>query len=410
MSLRLVIFAIAAFILFSDGVSAKIAFPNFDESARAYTDRLKTRAAGRKENVNELIANAKSAAVTLQWPVAIARYEAALGLAQAQPAWLELARAWHSFKPQASEGTWAAYNAYTLAQSKPQETEALQLLADFIYEQYARSSHELQDLQNNLKNGDFSNGLGATMDDYRRVGSETLKWLALSNRAYSELRVLVVKKNDVIEERATEQAPQIFMPLAKFAKVSDRYAAYCVRFSLPLKSDAEAYRPFISLTKNAPQDSTADAPETADARGGTTSQSTPAAFEPKASNRTLCLYGLEHGQNYTLKLAAKFSSSDSHELGAPVTVGFFVADRKEQARFRSSAFVLPKYSDGSIPIRTINATSVTITSHPRHRPQSYPGNRGQQVRRQDWIEARRSRFNIERAHMGGPGGHTRSKA
>jgi uncharacterized protein YfaS (alpha-2-macroglobulin family) len=133
------------------------------------------------------------------------------------------------------------------------------------------------------------------------------------------------KRNDVVEERAGQTAPAVFTPVARYANVSDKTAGYCVRFSLPLKTDADSYRSVVSLTKNAGEE-------------GVKSQPAAVAFEPRVSERALCLYGLEHGATYTLKLSAKFASADGRELGTPATIGFFVADRGEQVRFRTSAF------------------------------------------------------------------------
>ncbi len=355
MCLRISILAAAVLFLFAGAASAKVTFPEFDKPAHQYADRLKAQAGSKKINVKDALTQGQAAEVLSKWPTAIARYEEAAGAAPNAANWLALAGAWKSFKPDGPESVLAAYNAYGLATAKEEQLQALRALADLIYDHYSESAKALQDLQNQLKSTTGKVELQNLVNDYRRVGNETLSWLSQTNRVYSELRGLVGKKDGTIDARATMQAPAIFVPSSRYADVSERYAAYCVRFSMVLKADAESYRPFITLSKNGDQDEDAGA---AAPTGEAAQQSAKVTYDPKVTNRTLCLYGLEHGQHYTLALAGKFPSGDGHTLGEPLDIGFFVSDRKEQVRFRSTAFVLPKYNDGLIPMRTINATSV----------------------------------------------------
>ncbi len=337
----------AAFLLQASQANAKVRFAELETAARGYAEQLSRQHAPGGADGSGALAKAKQAAVELQWAAAISSYERAAALKTGGAAtWLDLARAWHNLKPGADEAISAAYMAYSLAQTKPEETETLQVLADYLYANYTVSAKQLKDAQSQLKEAS-SGSIEQAMDKFRAASDETLLRLGQSTRAYKELRTLMGKRNDVVEERAGQTAPAVFSAVARYADVSDKTAGYCVRFSLPLKTDADSYRSVVSLTKNAGEE-------------GAKPQPAAVAFEPRVSERALCLYGLEHGAAYTLKLGAKFASADGRELGTPAVIGFFVADRGEQVRFRTSAFVLPKHSDGVIPMRTINVSTVAV--------------------------------------------------
>jgi hypothetical protein len=147
--------------------SAKIQFPELDTAARIYADRISKTKVPKGFKPEAELAAAKLSLANLQWAQAVSSYEilAAAGSGGTKT-WLELARAWRGLKPAAPESVLAAYYALTLAKTKTEETDALKLLADYLYENYQASSESMKKLQDKLKTdqADVEPGVRGTED------------------------------------------------------------------------------------------------------------------------------------------------------------------------------------------------------------------------------------------------------
>jgi uncharacterized protein YfaS (alpha-2-macroglobulin family) len=76
--------------------------------------------------------------------------------------------------------------------------------------------------------------------------------------------------------------------------------------------------------------------------------------------RRLCVSGLRHGERIALTFRAGLPSADGQALSKPITITAYVRDRAAAARFAGRAYVLPSAGGASIPVETVNATTVDL--------------------------------------------------
>jgi uncharacterized protein YfaS (alpha-2-macroglobulin family) len=79
-----------------------------------------------------------------------------------------------------------------------------------------------------------------------------------------------------------------------------------------------------------------------------------------ATDRQLCVEGLDHGQTYTVTLRAGLPSVVHETLSKSADFAIYVRDRKPSVRFTTSAYVLPRTGQQGIPIISVNSKSVWV--------------------------------------------------
>ncbi|MBV7408282.1 alpha-2-macroglobulin family protein [Maritimibacter sp. DP1N21-5] len=90
-------------------------------------------------------------------------------------------------------------------------------------------------------------------------------------------------------------------------------------------------------------------------------QSDVAGISVEATNRQLCIAGVEHGGRYTFTLRAGLPSADRETLRSPVEITQYVRDRSPGVHFPARAYVLPRTEDAGLPIVSVNAETLDLT-------------------------------------------------
>ena len=108
----------------------------------------------------------------------------------------------------------------------------------------------------------------------------------------------------------------------------------CFQFSeeLPLRTD---FSPFVVLAGT-------DKPATS------------------ATDKQLCVEGLQHGETYTVTLRAGLPSTVHETLSNSAEFAIYVRDRKPMARFSTTAYVLPRTGQRGIPVISTNTRAIAI--------------------------------------------------
>ena len=78
----------------------------------------------------------------------------------------------------------------------------------------------------------------------------------------------------------------------------------------------------------------------------------PKAVE--ASDKQICVEGLEHGRHYNITFRAGLPAAIGEVLEAPVALSIYIQDRAPSARFTGDSFVLPATARHGIPVVTVN--------------------------------------------------------
>jgi len=80
----------------------------------------------------------------------------------------------------------------------------------------------------------------------------------------------------------------------------------------------------------------------------------------QASERQLCVEGLEHGRHYDILMRSGLPSSVDEVIEAPVALNIYVRDRAPSIRFSGESFVLPANARRGIPLVSVNTDSADI--------------------------------------------------
>jgi alpha-2-macroglobulin len=80
----------------------------------------------------------------------------------------------------------------------------------------------------------------------------------------------------------------------------------------------------------------------------------------QTDGRQLCVDGVKHGSRYRLTLRAGLPSASGEELIRDTELTHYVRDRSPAVRFPGRAYVLPKFSQASLPIETVNLNTVDL--------------------------------------------------
>ena len=84
----------------------------------------------------------------------------------------------------------------------------------------------------------------------------------------------------------------------------------------------------------------------------------------EASDRQVCIDGLEHGERYALTLRAGLpAAAPGEELRESLTIDLYVRDRAPDIRFSGRSYILPKTAEAALPITTVNLDEVDLRLH-----------------------------------------------
>jgi alpha-2-macroglobulin len=78
------------------------------------------------------------------------------------------------------------------------------------------------------------------------------------------------------------------------------------------------------------------------------------------TEKQLCVEGLQHGNSYTVTLRAGLPSVVHESLSKSSDFSIYVRDRKPEARFSSTAYVLPRTGQRGIPVISVNTKAVAV--------------------------------------------------
>jgi uncharacterized protein YfaS (alpha-2-macroglobulin family) len=80
-----------------------------------------------------------------------------------------------------------------------------------------------------------------------------------------------------------------------------------------------------------------------------------------ASDKQLCVEGLQHGERYQITLRAGLPSTVKETLAKSADFTVFVRDRKPFVRFSGKAYVLPRNGQRGIPVLSVNTGAIKLT-------------------------------------------------
>ncbi|MEM8877524.1 MAG: alpha-2-macroglobulin family protein [Pseudomonadota bacterium] len=110
----------------------------------------------------------------------------------------------------------------------------------------------------------------------------------------------------------------------------------CVEFSEAIDETVDDYRPYLRIDGAAPEDLTAE-------------------------GQQVCIGGLAHGQRYRVQVNEGLPSSVNEPLLATVTLDLYVRDRSPSVRFTGDRYVLPTGMRPTIPVVSVNTTTVDLS-------------------------------------------------
>ena len=108
----------------------------------------------------------------------------------------------------------------------------------------------------------------------------------------------------------------------------------CAEFSEDLRQSGFDYTPFLQLP-------------------------TP-TLAVEASERRICVSGVEHGERYRVVFRSGLPSADGETLMRDVPLRLYVRDRSASVRFPGRGYVLPRVAEAGIPILSVNLDEVDL--------------------------------------------------
>ncbi|MHA6324522.1 alpha-2-macroglobulin family protein [Roseivivax sp. CAU 1753] len=109
----------------------------------------------------------------------------------------------------------------------------------------------------------------------------------------------------------------------------------CAEFTEPLVQAGQDYTPFVQLP---------------DAR-----------LAVEASERSLCISGVTHGERYRVVFREGLPAASGEALVRDTAVTLYVRDRAPSVRFPGRAYVLPRTEGAGLPVETVNTDIVDLT-------------------------------------------------
>jgi uncharacterized protein YfaS (alpha-2-macroglobulin family) len=290
---------------------ADVDFPDIKADAERYRAHI-VRQIDPADDIGAHLQVYKDAVRARRWRAAITELEALLRHAPDDAeTWLRLSRAWRSVDPQSNEVTAAAYNAYLIAirtrgVAGADASEALMILA-------------------------------------RQFESQGRRQLAV--RAWAEVGRLIsdpALQTELAEKNASDGD---FGVGGSPTVVSDtRAPKVCVDFTAPLdESNADAYHDWIRVSHLVGRD-----------------HEEAMSFDVTVKDRTLCIFGLKHGERYRLRLSEGVPARDGRKLKAAWSEDTELPSRHSDIAFRSDTLVLPVNGSGNVPIRSVGVPTATL--------------------------------------------------
>ena len=84
----------------------------------------------------------------------------------------------------------------------------------------------------------------------------------------------------------------------------------------------------------------------------------------EASDRQVCIDGLEHGKTYEITLRSGLPAAASGErLLEDVTIDAYIRDRSPSVSFAGRSYVLPKTAEAALPVTTVNLDEIDLRIH-----------------------------------------------
>jgi len=80
-----------------------------------------------------------------------------------------------------------------------------------------------------------------------------------------------------------------------------------------------------------------------------------------ASDRQICVSGVQHGKRYSLTFRKGLPAADGETLAKDTALQLYVRDRQPMISFPGRAYVLPRTGPAGIPVQTVNATRLNLT-------------------------------------------------
>ncbi|MCF1504384.1 alpha-2-macroglobulin family protein [Afifella sp. H1R] len=78
----------------------------------------------------------------------------------------------------------------------------------------------------------------------------------------------------------------------------------------------------------------------------------------EAEGQQICISGVEHGRRYRITARAGLPSADGEALLKSATLDIYVRDRSPAVRFSGNAYVVPAGGSASLPVTTVNTSTV----------------------------------------------------
>ena len=214
--------------------------------------------------------------------------------------------------------------------------------------EYARLALEVAQLNRNERSKMQERALYGAINGYLRAGSDGLRVTALQQLAdalerngrgrdtVSALRVAeqIQPRQDITEALEAAIGKFGFRVVEHRVESNSATPRICAEFSEPLIKAGVDYGPFVKL---------------------------PAAqISVEASDKTLCLGGVEHGVRYQVTLRAGLPAASGETLIKDVTLAMYVRDRAPSVTFPGRTYVLPKTDDAGLPVETVNLTDLEL--------------------------------------------------
>ncbi len=276
--------------------------PEWFRAAESYRDDLIENAEERRSSlpsIRTLASRAASAVNDRHWRGAVEVYESMVGLEPDRPElWLRLAENWNRYNTNDEQGLKAAINAYVMADDDRMRLSAVSLIAPWFE-----------------RRRDWRSAIAA-YQEWSRLdpGSTTVsEQLAFLRRSHG-FRVVTANVS------ANQERPRL-----------------CLVFSEPLANPRRtAFADYLRVEPDEP-------------------------VEVVASEMSLCVDGVRHGQSYELSALAGLPARSGEQLPATVAYALTVGDRSPQVGFRGNTYVLPRLGEGLAPLTTVNVGEVDLT-------------------------------------------------
>ena len=275
----------------------------YRDEARALRERIATAGDGADGRFDQIVADARAAALAGNPRRAGELYRVALRLApDDQTLWLRLAEAalaidtndWKRRQRAREEATGAAVNAYLQSSSVQQRATVLATLGRSLE-----------------RRGAWRPAIRAERASLALVDDARLR----------------EHLDDIVAEHG-------FRVIDHSISSDARDPRICVQFSDPLAGDGVNLADYVQLDRR------------------------DLAIEPEA--KQICIDGARHGERYRLVVRAGLPANDGERLAKAVELDVYVRDRSAAVRFPGRAYVLPRGGDAALPMVSVNTDRVEV--------------------------------------------------